>query len=267
MMSTGPCPAASSSGLPASTEVLRRFVTDAPYSAVGRNTITRVLADGNRIVHSNTTRYFRDGRGRTRTEYDLALVGPIPLAHTHTVIVINDPVGGRRYVLHPDTKRAEADRLSTLEPTVGGRTTGHMTGASPAMIAAIASVPKLVVPDLQCNSETGPTPVPIQLGEKVIDGVKVHGIRVDSTIPAGQIGNERPITIRSEEWLSARLGVVIAMTSQDPMVGDSSYRLEQIVLAEPDPALFKVPPDYIIQQSDLPASDPSRAELPRPPHR
>jgi hypothetical protein len=268
---TVPCPSASFSGLHASSEVLRPVVLDAPYTGVGRNSITRVLADGNRIVHSNTTRYFRDGRGRTRTEYVLEIVGPIPLDHTHTIVVIDDPVEGLRHVLYPDTRRADAEALSTSEPMIGG----HTTAGAPAIAVAIGPMPKVSSVDLPCNSQT--PPAPMRLGEKLIDGIKVQGTRVESTIPAGQIGNERAITIRSEEWFSAQLGVAIAMTSQDPMIGDSSYRLEEIVLAEPDPSLFKVPPDYVIQsmpsadtitqQGDLPPSERSRAEPPRPSRR
>jgi hypothetical protein len=266
---TGLCP--SISGVRASSEVLRPVVLDAPYSGVGRNSITRVLADGNRIVHSNTTRYFRDGRGRTRTEYVFEIVGPIPLDHTHTIVVIDDPVEGRRYVLYPDTRRADAEALSTSEPTIGG----HTTGRAPAIAVAIGPMPKVSSVDLPCNSQTPPTPT--RLGEKVIDGIKVQGTRVESTIPAGQIGNERAITIRSEEWFSARLGVAIAATSQDPVIGDSAYRLEEIVQAEPDPSLFKVPPDYVIQsmpsadtitqQNNFPPSARSPAEPPRPSRR
>jgi hypothetical protein len=266
----GPCP--SFSGLRASSEVLRPAVLDAPYSGVGRNSITRVLADGNRIVHSNTTRYFRDGRGRTRTEYVFEIVGPIPLDHTHTIVVIDDPVAGQRYVLYPDTRRADAEALSTAEPTIGGHTT---TGRAPAIAVAIGPMPKVSSVDLPCNSQTPSTPM--RLGEKVIDGIKVQGTRVESTIAAGQIGNERAITIRSEEWFSARLGVAIAVTSQDPVIGDSAYRLEEIVQAEPDPSLFKVPPDYVIQsmpsadtitqQSNFPPSARSRAEPPKPSRR
>ena len=264
---TSPCP--SFSGLHASSELLRPVVLDAPYSGVGRNSITRVLADGNRIVHSNTTRYFRDGRGRTRTEYVFEIVGPIPLDHTHTIVVIDDPVEGRRHVLYPDTRRADTEPLSTSDPAIGG----HTTGRAPAIAVAMGPMPKVSPVDLPCNSQT--PPVPTRLGEKVIDGIKVQGTRVESTIPAGQIGNERAITIRSEEWFSAQLGVTIAMTSQDPMSGDSAYRLEEIVQAQPDPSLFKVPPDYVIQsmsaadpitqQSDLPPS--GLAEPPRPSRR
>src|SRR5690349_20806339 len=41
---------------------------DAPYSGVGTSEIVTTLADGNRIVRTNTMKYYRDSRGPTRTE-------------------------------------------------------------------------------------------------------------------------------------------------------------------------------------------------------
>src|SRR5687768_5059814 len=54
-------------------------VEDAPYYGVGTTEMVNTLADGNRIVQKNTMRYYRDSAGRTRTEYQLAAVGPFTL--------------------------------------------------------------------------------------------------------------------------------------------------------------------------------------------
>ena len=43
------------------------------------------------------------------------------------------------------------------------------------------------------------------LGHQVIEGVTVKGTRTTTVIPAGAIGNEQPITVTSEEWLSPDL--------------------------------------------------------------
>ena len=42
------------------------------------------------------------------------------------------------------------------------------------------------------------------LGTQTIEGVSAQGKRETVTIPAGQIGNERPIEIVSETWYLAR---------------------------------------------------------------
>jgi hypothetical protein len=70
-------------------------------------------------------------------------------------------------------------------------------------------------------------------------------------IPAGQIGNEQPITITSEEWRSVDLNVLVQTRHSDPRTGESSYRLTNIIRAEPDPSLFMVPTDYTVRDTGI----------------
>jgi hypothetical protein len=91
---------------------------------------------------------------------------------------------------------------------------------------------------------TKPAPQAVSIGERRIEGLKVTGSRLEFTIGAGEVGNEQPITVRTDQWFSPELGVVVASTHNDPMIGEQTYRLEQINRAEPDPALFTVPADY-----------------------
>lgn len=102
-----------------------------------------------------------------------------------------------------------------------------------------------------CKPNTKPLPKPTSLGERIVEGLKVTGTRMEFTIPEGAVGNEQPITVSSEQWFSPDLGVVVQSTHRDPMMGDTNYRLEQISRAEPDASLFTVPADYT--QSDVPA--------------
>lgn len=91
---------------------------------------------------------------------------------------------------------------------------------------------------------TKPAPQAVSIGERRIEGLKVTGSRLEFTIGAGEVGNDQPITVRTDQWFSPELGVVVASTHNDPMIGEQTYRLEQINRAEPDPALFTVPADY-----------------------
>ena len=61
-------------------------------------------------------------------------------------------------------------------------------------------------------------------------------------------GNEQPITILSEEWTSPDLQILVMTDRTDPRVGHSTYRLLKILRTDPDPALFQVPADYMLQQ-------------------
>jgi hypothetical protein len=70
-------------------------------------------------------------------------------------------------------------------------------------------------------------------------------------IPAGQVGNEQPITITSEEWRSPDLNLLVLTRHSDPRSGESSYRLINIIRAEPDTSLFMVPADYTMRDTGI----------------
>lgn len=83
-----------------------------------------------------------------------------------------------------------------------------------------------------------------QLGSKNIEGVEAEGTRTVTTIPAGAIGNERPIETVYEKWYSKELQMVVMSKRTDPRFGEQTYRLTNIVRNEPDPSLFSVPAGY-----------------------
>jgi hypothetical protein len=280
-------------------------VKNAPFSGVGTTEVVNTLADGNRIVRTNTMRYYRDSGGRTRTEYSLAAIGPFTPDQAQTIVTIADPVTGQRYVLHSALKRADVFNLSgsgvaggpeagaifykrtfvagaiasgavpanasgpataavqgyaAVPPNAAGSPTGAPAGeigvAPPIVVMSgpvgmppsnaaflIRNAPMGAGPE-GCKPVTKALPAPVSLGERNIEGLKVSGSRREFTIAAGAIGNEQPIVVRSEQWFSPDLGVVVSSTHHDPMIGDTNYKLEQISRAEPDPALFTVPADY-----------------------
>jgi hypothetical protein len=88
------------------------------------------------------------------------------------------------------------------------------------------------------------------LGQKTISGLTATGTSIEYTIPSGQIGNEQPITVASEQWVSKELGVVVSSTRHDPMMGDTQFQLSRIERGEPDPSLFAVPADYTLVQPE-----------------
>lgn len=87
------------------------------------------------------------------------------------------------------------------------------------------------------------------LGTQTIEGVLAEGTRSTTTIPAGQIGNERPIEIVSERWFSPDLKVLVMSRQSDPRFGETTYRLSNIVIGHPEPSLFEVPPDFHVVES------------------
>jgi hypothetical protein len=217
-------------------------VAGAPYSAVGVTDSATTFVDGNRITRHETTRFYRDGRGRTRIEHTSPpAMAAIPLQMPATVL-INDPVAGECYVL--ETPKKIAHVLS--HPNDRGVT-------QPPIALGIPSA-RLVMPGFDIASGAGfalaatySSPEPgtqVSLGEKTIDGITVVGTRLNHRVRAGDFGNEQPISVTVEYWFSPDLGVALRDTQHTTIGGEINYRLEQIVQAEPDAALFKVPPEY-----------------------
>jgi len=86
------------------------------------------------------------------------------------------------------------------------------------------------------------------LGKQAIEGVEAEGTRRTVEIPAGEIGNERPIEIVFERWYSAELQVVVMTKHSDPRFGETTYRLTNINRSEPARELFEVPAGYTVRE-------------------
>ncbi len=82
------------------------------------------------------------------------------------------------------------------------------------------------------------------LPPREVDGLKLTGTRTTATIPAGKIGNERPILVSREVWTSPDLKVTVSVQNKDPRSGEQNYQLRNIRRAEPDAALMRVPADF-----------------------
>jgi hypothetical protein len=234
----------------------------APYSGVGVTEVVNTLVDGNRITRKNTMRYFRDSFGRTRTEFELGALGPVTPDVKRTAVTINDPPAKAHYILHPEDKLAMEFNIdgasgafagvgapgvmvaSEERNLVSGSSTGSGSGGRAVRNHMVLMRKQSAGPFDKAGCAGQPKPTPVSLGERTIDGLKTTGSRLEIVIPAGEVGNELPITTTTEQWFSPELGVVISSTHQDPMSGNTTYRLTQISRAEPDAKLFTVPADY-----------------------
>jgi hypothetical protein len=102
---------------------------------------------------------------------------------------------------------------------------------------------------LRANNEAGLAGVKSQeaaLGNMFIQGVQAQGTRTTTTIPAGDIGNERPINIVDERWYSPDLQMTIMTKHSDPRSGETNFQLKNINRSSPPPTLFEVPSDYTV---------------------
>ena len=220
-----------------------------PYSGEAITETNQVLGDGTRISRRSATRVYRDGEGRTRREM-LADDGAV------RTISISDPVAHANYTLDPKTKTAFKATVNTVYPTVTMTARGTQVSeraiseGQPAMRGGGAgarggggggTLMRTPAPE-------NPNVKKEDLGSQNIEGVMATGTRTTTVIPAGEIGNDKEIRIVSEQWFSDDLQVLVMTRHSDPRSGETTYRLRNILRAEPDQNLFTVPGDYTVQQ-------------------
>jgi hypothetical protein len=230
--------------------MLGAIVTGAPYSAVAVTETVQTLTDGNRIVRRSATSIARDRHGRVRREEQ---------AEDGTVISVTilDPVAKTTYLLDP------ANRTAQPMPLLAGAEF-KMVGDARTFTMQVAPVG---LPDAKRKSAVEGQAMSAgwvtssnfdwkradirreSLGTQALEGVAAEGTRTVETIPAGQIGNERPIDIVSEQWYSRELQVTLMSRHDDPRSGETLYRLTSVQRNEPDPGLFQVPAGYTVKET------------------
>jgi len=232
-----------------------------------------------------------EGRTRREQEGAMLVVTraePVITTKGMTISIV-DPVGGYSYSLNPEQKiawrtpiGASAELLDKIKAAAAQRSSQPMTDEQKARMTD--EVKKLMAERAaqstdapsQASSEAvararsggpgergGAPGVPGMRGRgyavapetplehKTIDGLAVEGRQHTETIPAGQIGNEQPIVVTSEEWRSPDLKVLVLTRHNDPRTGESTYRLTNVIRVEPDPSLFMVPPDYTVKDTNI----------------
>ena len=214
-------------------------VKGAPYSADVINQSIQTLSDGNRIVRSTTSHVYRDSEGRVRREEDRPSGSP--------GITITDPSSGNSWVLDVDNRTArQSPMLARIYNAVLGP-----NGDMERLTVLLNGQPNVLVAPNLTGRGGGPgseQTAEERLSPKVIEGVRVEGIRRTSTIAAGAIGNERAIVVATEEWTSPELKVLVLSEHSDPRTGTSTYKLVNLKRTEPAASLFQVPSDYTIIQ-------------------
>ena len=269
---------------------LDRAVKGAPYSADTLIEATQQLADGNRIVRKTGGRVYRDGEGRVRREEDrpngttaISISDPVAgfsyTLDTQNKIAWRTPMGTAGAIMNKiedaqsatrrvfeervnasgdrevgfrsapaseeERRRVEAVAASRAAAGGGGAAGGGAGGRGAAVVGPAGGGSVRVALPAMNPADAGP------LERKVLDGLPVEGRKTTTVIPAGQIGNEQAITIASEQWRSPDLNILVMTRHSDPRSGESTYRLQNIIRAEPDRSLFMVPAEYAVKESGI----------------
>jgi len=214
-------------------------VTAAPYTATATTESTQVLADGNKIVNKTSSFVARDSQGRTRRETDLHRIGTMQV-DSPKMVFINDPTTHTQYIFTPGG--GEATKVIRSEGSwKEGPQIIDLRGQREQRIKEKTIVALQHAREGQ-SKESSEQVKHEDLGTQTIEGVSAQGKRETVTIPAGEIGNERPIEIVTETWFSPELHTMVLRKHSDPRTGESTYRLTDIKRTEPDASLFHAPP-------------------------
>ena len=197
-----------------------KTVKGAPFTATSETISTRILGNGSKIENKSTATISRDSEGRTRREQSLKSIGSFaPSGEAPKLAFIDDPVAGKSYVL--DLNRKTFNQRPA-----------HKGGEPP------------VRPESPQSSKAKTE----SLGKQNIEGIEADGTRSTISIPVGEIGNDQALEIVTERWYSNELQEVILSKRSDPLQGNHTYRLTNIVRGEPAPSLFQPPADFTVSE-------------------
>jgi len=227
-------------------------IAGAPYTATAVTESTQTLADGNRIVDKSSSFVARDSQGRTRRDMTLHRIGTMDVNVPKTTYFINDPVTHTQYVVtgNEATKIVRSEGtwnqglpiVTTRRIEQNGVVRESTTETRHAFTEKVpAGKWEEVSRDVKRED----------LGTQTIEGVSAEGHRETVTIPAGQIGNERPIDMVTEIWTSPELHTVVLRKHSDPRMGETVFRLTDIKRVEPDASLFQPPAGAKIKSEQM----------------
>jgi hypothetical protein len=207
-----------------------QLVTGSPVSAKEVNRTVQTLSDGTEIENTQTTMFYRDAQGRTRTEP----------SGTDGIAIIQDPVAGVRITLNSTTRTAIRATTPALALAKLGAVTAKLEAEMTARTTLDGAPAKSTTVKLQANSE--------DLGFQNQNGILAQGTRNTMIIPKGQIGNNRDIKVVNERWYSKDLQMVVKSVNSDPRFGTTTYELTNVVQGA-DPTLFQIPGNYTVTES------------------
>jgi hypothetical protein len=196
-----------------------KLVKSQPFSAETVIEDTRRLFDGTTVTKTNKGAFYRDAAGRTRREQPLEMVGGVSISGTdgkpQMLVFINDFASRTQYFLDMNNKVARQHGIGGNPPNEPG-----------------------TPPDAKSES----------LGTKTIEGVQAEGTRTTFEIPAGELGNDKPIQVVSEKWFSSELQMIVYSRHLDPLAGEHVFKLVNIKRSEPSADLFAVPSGFSIEK-------------------
>jgi hypothetical protein len=204
------------------------FVTpipDNPFTGTVNVERSSVRKDGE-IVKAKTARQIgRDSRGRIFNEVRTL----VPASSNESPEVVGV------HIYDPETRVTIMvnDRQHTFRK---GTVNRPPEAVPPSFLSASSGLNTL--PQNQFTKEE-------DLGNKVIEGLPVHGVRQSQTIPAENNGNGgKGAVITDEYWYSEDLRINLVLKHNDPRTGGVVMTVTGVKRSEPNPARFEIPAGY-----------------------
>jgi hypothetical protein len=216
-------------------------VTGVPYTATEVTETTQTLSDGNKIVNKTSGTVARDSQGRVRREMSVGRIGAAG-ASNHKMLFISDPTAHHGMGAGAGSGTDTATVISTTGDSNSDPQIITFNRAGSTMVNKKVMVRTSKDASSDESNESDKKQVKHEdLGTQTVAGVSAQGKRDTITIPAGEIGNEKPIEVVSETWYSPDLHATVMRKHSDPRTGETVFQLTDIKRAEPDPALFQLP--------------------------
>jgi len=219
-------PAAQDGGV---REVLESIVipsiAHAPFTATLATETVKYTADGATMTFVNERHIARDAQGRIYQERWLLVPKSGNVKSTMNWIQLTDPKQRTLYNCSPARHICE---LLVYDPA---------TDLSAASLRKGSSGP---LPHGNGNVAWE------DLGSRSIAGIETLGMRETTTINAGTMGNDQPLTSMSEYWHSEQLGINLLSIRTSPFFGKQTFTITEITAADPDPQLFELPAGFTV---------------------
>ncbi len=193
-----------------------------PYTLTRTSTIVQTLANGATITRTFTVKSARDTEGRTYSEEHLTLPG------------------------NPNRQPSGVVNYRIFDPVA--RT--NIAWSSRTKIAYVTHIPvQAAEVDAARLPQTARAPTHVKredLGVRTIAGIEARGTQITAVVPMGEVGNDQPFTIVTEEWMSMQYHIPLLTIRDDPRSGKRTDEVIDFQPGEPDPALFRIPEGYTV---------------------
>jgi hypothetical protein len=200
-------------------------IPHAPFFATLSTEATKYTADGATMTFVNERHIARDTQGRIYEERWFLVPKNGNVKSTMNWIQIADP---KQRTLYNCSPRIYICDLLVYDPA------SDLAAASPRKGTS------RVLPDGDGNVSWE------DLGNRNIAGIETAGSREVTTMNAGTLGNDQPLTSMREYWHSDQLGINLLSIRTGPMFGKQTFTVTEITATEPDPQLFELPAGYTI---------------------